>query len=248
MRGLIFFLVSMLLAAYPVAAEDQSEPLTIEWLGHSSFLLSSASGTKILLDPYTPSAMVDYPTRKVDADVVIMSHLHSDHNNHDMARGKPEVIPGLKNNGDWNIVQKTVSGVKIETVPTFHYSEDSDKGRGKNSVIVMTMDGKRVVHLGDLGHVLTDEQKSRIGKVDILLVPVGGEYTIGPKEAHMVIEQLEPRVIIPMHYKTEKVVLPLAGVDDFLEGKDNVREVNKSFVTIDELPEKQQIVVLEWKK
>ncbi len=109
------------------------------------------------------------------------------------------------------------------------------------------MDGVRVCHLGDLGHELDSNQMAEIGNVDVLLVPVGGFYTIDAKEATKVCEKLKPRLVIPMHYKTDKSSYPIAGVDDFLKGRKNVRRLGVSEIEIkkEQLPAIMETLVLE---
>ncbi len=113
---------------------------------------------------------------------------------------------------------KTLKGISIKGISTFH---DPSKGseRGANVIFNLSVDGMQVCHLGDLGHVLSDKEVSEIGPVDILLIPVGGYYTIDHKEATRVAEQIKPKVLIPMHFKTSKCTFPIAPVDDFLKGK-----------------------------
>ncbi len=247
MNKLTILLISLLILIAPQARAQDFTPVTIEWIGHGCFLVSSPGETKVLIDPYTPSAMVSYPTKKLSADVVVLSHLHADHNNVNMARGKPKIIRGLNDSGDWNIVEETVGDVTIKTVPVYH-DRSMGQQRGKNTIIVLTIGQTKVVHLGDLGHTLSDKEWKQIGRTDILMIPVGGAFTINPEEIDLVIATLNPRVIIPMHYKTSKVLFPIKTLDWFIKDKDNVVTKAGSEISISELPETPQIQVLDWKK
>ena len=215
--------------------------MRIKWLGHSAFLLTAADGTSIITDPYVPGsfsgALRYHPIREV-ADAVTVSHHHQDHDGVSQLAGKPNVFEGA---GTFRAGSVSISGFE-----TFH---DAGKGtrRGLNTVFVFEADGLRVCHCGDLGHVLTAPQVAAIGKVDILLVPVGGTFTVDAPAAHEVAEQLTARVIIPMHYKTDKLGFDIAGVDGFLQGKANVKRVGMAEVEVsaDTLPPKSEIWVLE---
>ena len=139
-----------------------------------------------------------------------------------------------------------VKGIKFKGIPTYH-DNSSGQERGSNNVICFELDGIKVCHLGDLGHVLTDEQVTEIGKVDLLLTPVGGFFTIDAKAASQICDQLKPRVVIPMHFKTEKNEQPIAGVDEFLRGKRNVTcmDTSEAEFKVGELPADTQILVLK---
>ncbi|HIE09402.1 MAG TPA: MBL fold metallo-hydrolase [Armatimonadetes bacterium] len=210
--------------------------MRIEWLGHACFLITASDGTKILTDPYDPS--VGYRDIGVDADVVTVSHAHYDHNYVSGVGGSPEVVDGPG--------KRTVKGIEFLGVEAFHDTSGGAQ-RGRNTIFAFEVDGLRVCHLGDLGHPLTEDQRREIGEVDVLLVPVGGYFTIGPKEAWEVIEQLKPKVVIPMHFKTPSVSLPISPVDEFLSGKPNVRRLGKSEVelTKESLPAETEVWVLE---
>jgi L-ascorbate metabolism protein UlaG (beta-lactamase superfamily) len=195
----IFMIFSILmLTCAAVAAQPAPSSITITWLGHSTFVLNTSSGLKALLDPTNPGA---YNPAPVDGlDVVTITHEHPDHNYIQMATGNPLIIRGLAQN-DFAHVDQTIKGVRIRTVPAYHDSEQGAR-RGKNALFVFEMPGLRIVHLGDLGHKLDAQQVSAIGLVDILMTPVAGGPTIDPKTAVEVINQLQARVIIPMHYAT----------------------------------------------
>lgn len=190
---------TILIAASAVAAaQAASSTVTITWLGQSTFVMTTNTGLKVLLDPTNPGAYNPAPVEGVD--VITVSHEHGDHNYVQMATGNPIIIRGLTQDGFARIDQ-TIKAVHIRTVAAYH---DSDKGaqRGRNALFVFELPGLRIVHLGDLGHKLDPEQVSAIGPVDILMTPVAGGPTIGPKTAVEVIDQLQAKVVIPMHYAT----------------------------------------------
>ena len=216
--------------------------MKIKWLGHASFLVTSDTGTKIITDPFEASYVaVDGPSYgeiEESADIVTVSHDHSDHSNVATVRGKPEVIRKAS-------ITK-VKGIEFKGIAS-HHDEAGGSKRGKNTIFCFEVDGIRACHLGDLGHQLSDKQASELGDVDILLIPVGGYYTIDAKVATQVCDQLKPKVIIPMHFKTDKCGFPIAGVDEFLKGKDEVKKLDTSEVEFEqeELPPTTQIIVLQ---
>lgn len=210
--------------------------MKVKYLAHASFLITSGEGIRIVTDPYTPGGGLKYGAIKETADIVTVSHEHGDHNNAAAVIGNPAVV---RDNAE-------VKNIKINAVHTAH----DDKGgsqRGKNTIFCFTLDSINICHMGDLGHMLTDEQFKAIGKVDVLMIPVGGFFTIDATAAAKISDQLKPAVIMPMHYKTEKADFPIAGVNDFLKGRVNVSRINGSEVelTPGKLPQAPQIVVLK---
>jgi L-ascorbate metabolism protein UlaG (beta-lactamase superfamily) len=210
--------------------------MKIKWLAHSAFLITADSGTRIVTDPYTTDPRFNYGEITETAEIVTASHGHGDHNNVAAVRGNPQVV---NDSG-------TYQGIKIKAVPTAH-DESGGSQRGKNTIFCFDVDGVNVCHCGDLGHVLTDAQVKAIGRVDVLLVPVGGFFTIDAAAANRVCEQLKPKIILPMHYLTEKIKLPIKGVEEFLKGKSNVRRAEGSEIEVKatSLPSGPQIVVLK---
>jgi L-ascorbate metabolism protein UlaG (beta-lactamase superfamily) len=213
----------------------------VKWLGHSAFLLTAADGTSLVTDPYIAgsfSGAIKYGPIRETADAVTVSHHHQDHDGVSHLPGKPKVFEGK---GTFKAGSISISGID-----TFHDANEG-AGRGRNTVFVYEADGMRVCHCGDLGHVLTAPQVAAIGKVDVLLVPVGGTFTVDAAAAHKVAEQLATRVTIPMHYKTDRLGFDIAGVEGFIQGKANVRRVGAPEVelSVDKLPPKPEIWVLE---
>ena len=212
--------------------------MKVKWLGHASFLISAEDGTKIITDPYATGMGINYGEIREAADVVTVSHDHADHNNVDAIAGSPDVVKGAGN--------REAKGIQFKGVASYHDDTEGSQ-RGPNTMFCFTVDEVRVCHLGDLGHPLTNEQANEIGEVDVLLTPVGGFFTIDPLVATDVSERLKPRVVIPMHFSTEKCAYPLSGVEDFLKGKSNVRRLDASEVeyTKNSLPSDTEVVVLK---
>jgi len=212
--------------------------MKIKWLGHSSFMITSDTGIKIITDPYVTGGPLSYGELKESADIVTVSHNHTDHNNVAMVQGNPTVVR--------KAATAEIKGIKFNGIPTYHDEVGGNK-RGDNTIFCFEVDGVRVCHLGDLGHQLSDKQVAELGRIDILLIPVGGFYTIDAKVATEVCNQLKPKVIIPMHYKTDKCGFPIAGVDEFLRGKEGVSRLDASEVQFKpgELPATTQIIVLK---
>ncbi|MBA7697575.1 hypothetical protein ES703_106242 [subsurface metagenome] len=168
-----------------------------------------------------------------------MSHGHGDHNNVAAVQGNPEVVKEAA------LVE--IKGIKFNGIPTYH--DDAGGGqRGNNIIFCFEVDGIRVCHLGDLGHQLDDKDVALMGRVDVLLIPVGGNYTIDAKVATEVCSKLASKVIFPMHFQNERCpTFPVAGVGGFLEGKSNVTRLEVSEVEFKqgELPTAAQVIVLK---
>ena len=212
--------------------------MKIRWLGHASFMISSDTGTRIITDPYVTGGGLSYGEIEETADIVTVSHEHGDHNNPAAVRGNPTLV---------NRTGTTeVKGIKFKGVPTAH-DDAGGKLRGSNIIFCFEMDGIKVCHLGDLGHQLDDKQIAELGKIDIVLIPVGGYYTIDAKVASQVADKLAPLVIIPMHFKTAKCDFPITGVDGFLQGKKDVTRLDASEAEFkaEQLPTSTQIIVLK---
>ncbi len=180
--------------------------MRITWFGHACFGLASDSGVTIITDPFDES--VGYELPDAQADIVTVSHQHFDHNYVQGVPGNPEVVSEAGN--------FCIKGIPIKGINSYHDDQNGSK-RGTNIIYVFDIDGIRVCHLGDLGHVLAKEQVEQIGEVDVLLIPVGGTYTIDANGAASVVSSLKPSIAIPMHYKTDRIGFPIDGVDKFLQ-------------------------------
>jgi L-ascorbate metabolism protein UlaG (beta-lactamase superfamily) len=243
-------LVALLLFAGAAPAQDKK--LLIRWHGQSFFEIVTPAGTRIVLDPHAIEA---FGRKLVRADLVLMTHFHSDHTQLDSVEDakKAKLIYGLKRGErdfEFNAVDEKFKDVHVQTVGTYH---DAMSGlqRGKNGVFVLDVAGLRIVHLGDLGHALNAQQLRKIGEVDILLVPVGGVYTLNGVDAQKVVEQLKPkRYIVPMHYGT-LVYTDLLDLKYFLEDQTmgTVQKMAGNELAIDpkaEPPKEPIIAILHW--
>jgi L-ascorbate metabolism protein UlaG (beta-lactamase superfamily) len=244
LRGLALLPLLPLLATPTLARA--AEP-TLTWHGQSCFVLTTPGGARVLMDPIPGT--IGYPLPSpITVDVVTISHEHPDHTNTSLAAAHPRVLRGLTEGAKgWAKIDEKIKDVRIRNVGVWH-DEKQGAERGLNSVFVFEFGGMTVAHLGDLGHLLTPEQLAAIGKVDLLLVPTGGVYTLDEPTAWKVIEQLKPRqVVVPMHYKTEALKIPLHTIDAFLKGHSNVRRPGTNTMTLTKPAHGPEIVVLSWK-
>lgn len=208
--------------------------MTITWLGHSCFKIQDKEVT-IVTDPFDASIGLKVP--RSEADIVTISHDHHDHNNLEAIKGSPFVIKG---SGEYEVKNVFVYGI-----PSFH-DKSEGKERGANTIYLINAENIKVAHLGDLGQTsLNDEQLERLDGVDILLVPIGGVYTIGAKEAVDIINQIEPRIVIPMHYKVPGLKINLDGLDKFCKeiGICKKEAIDKLKITKKDLPTEEMEVI-----
>lgn len=231
--------------------KEKEKNLTIRWFGQSFFQVISSGGTKIVFDPH---AMTEYDRPTCVADIVCISHEHNDHNRFEVLTDseKAKVFHGITVKGKsqtFTKIDEKVGNVKIRTVPSFHDEEGGLK-RGKNAIFCVEVDGLKIVHLGDLGHALEEREIKAIGPVDILMIPVGGVFTINGEKAKEVVKQLKPRLyILPMHYGTSVFDI-VQEPKEFLEGEKKVRELKDSntlVVPIDLKVDSPSIVLMNWK-
>jgi L-ascorbate metabolism protein UlaG (beta-lactamase superfamily) len=212
--------------------------MKIRYLGHSCFQIESSDGIKIVTDPYSPMG-IKMP--KVEADIVTSSHSHYDHN----------YFEGVS--GDFAVVNTAapirVKGINIRGLQVFHDDEDGKK-RGRNIIFVIEVDGVNVCHMGDLGHKLAKEQINSLGSVDVLLIPVGGFFTIGPEDAADIVKAIAPKIAIPMHFKPDipqnvRFELPIVDAEAFLSLL-NGNKYNSDTLSIDKehLPASTQVIQL----
>ncbi len=212
--------------------------MKIKFLGHAAFVITSDAGVKIIADPYETGPGLTYGEITESADIVTVSHHHHDHDNVAAVKGEPAVISRAG--------KSTAKGIEFKGTTSYHDNVRGSRA-GDNLIFCFEVDGVKVCHLGDLGHLLDDKQLKEIGSVDVLLIPVGGFFTIDAKVATEVCNQLKPRVIIPMHYRTEKSFPDIAYVDEFLKGKSNVIRQDSSEVEFKAggLPASTQVMVLK---
>lgn len=180
--------------------------MKITWLGHSSFKLEESTGTTVVTDPYHP--YVGYEMPEVTADIVTVSHGHKDHNHLEAVKGNPEV---LNHAGAYNI-----SGVHILARRTYHDSKNG-AARGENLVFKFRMDGVDICHMGDIGEECNAMLVESLAPVNVLMIPVGGTYTIDAEQAKEFVDRIMPDVVIPMHYKTRDCAFDIARLNEFLD-------------------------------
>lgn len=211
--------------------------MEIKWLGHSSFLIKDKKGRTLLTDPFDES--VGYDVYTGDANVVTISHHHFDHDYTEKITGSPEIIDKV---GFFNICD-----IDIKGIPSYHDNVQGAK-RGENVIYVFKIDDYRICHLGDLGHVLTLKDADEIGDIDILLIPIGGNYTIDGKEAAVVCKLLNPKLVIPMHFKTSVVEIPIEGAESFLSYMQNGERIHSNTLKLEGTLEGSNMVkILEFK-
>lgn len=215
--------------------------MKIEWLGHSCFKLTESTGTSVVTDPYHPHIGEEMP--EVSATAITMSHKHDDHNAVHLVGGNPIVID--------RVGAFEVEGVHIYSIMSYH---DMKKGavRGKNLVFKFRIDGVEVCHLGDIGELITPMLAELITPVNVLLVPVGGNYTINAAKAKEYVDILMPDVVIPMHFAGKDSNLDIAEVDDFLDlfDREDIEYIKEDFVEFDRVDfdgERTKVFVLKKK-
>ncbi len=211
--------------------------MKVKWLGHSCFLVISKGGVRIITDPYAVGGGINYSPIKEPADIVVVTHGHDDHSNVSAVQGEPEVV-----RGDGT---KTARGIQFRGVASYH-DDSHGAQRGPNTIFCFTIDDINLCHLGDLGHPLDSHLIEEIGDIGILFLPVGEVSTIPIDTAVEIVRQLEPPIVIPMHYKTEAFTGNLSPVDKFLD-KMRIRELEakpKLSITSSSLPSSTQTIAL----
>ena len=265
-----------LILLFPAGAfADPGKPIAVRWWGQAMVSIETYWNLHVVIDPF--GERVGYPDLKVSADLVLITHEHPDHNNAAAVRGEPVVVHGLEPNGKVRDLRyvldrmpnkerptwqsqvevgkpwKTYTGheVKVTTVAAWHDDEQGAQ-RGATAMFVVDVDGVRIVHCGDLGQAkLTEGQLNALGRVDVLLIPVGGVYTIDGRTAAGIVRQLRPRSVVPIHYKTPSLAFDLHPAEPFLETIQPDAEIARpsgNTLAVSALPEdhefKTRVVVL----
>lgn len=221
---------------YIIPVVSTQKFVDIAWFGHAFFQITSSSGTQIVTDPF--SEYIGYSVPDVWPQVVTIGRDSGNHNNTDLVNGNPLVLWGVKSwGGEWNEINTTFRDVLIYNVP-IHTRARHDYMKG--SSFVFEVDGMCVCHTGDIGEPYTEDQLDLIGHVDILLVPIGWSVTVGPDNAKKVVEQLKPKIVIPMHYYNHAYLL-----ERFIDGPYRTRylEVNSFRISKDTLPPFTEIYI-----
>lgn len=208
--------------------------LQIRWHGHSCFEITN--DVTIVTDPHDGRS-IGIPTPSVTADIILVSHNHYDHNSvKSVEKENSKVITDER--------KRTVGNIQISGVPAFHDTAHGER-RGNMVLYKFLCDDITFCHLGDLGHGLDERTVQQIGSIDILFIPVGGNYTIDAEQAWQVIQMLKPKITIPMHYRIEGLSIPIAGVEPFLEKNPFkvVRVGNEIDIEKDDLPKEPEVWV-----
>ncbi len=216
---------------------DVGKPVAVRWWGQAMVSIETYWNLTIVIDPF--STNIGYADPKIGGDLVLITHEHADHSNAKLVRGEPVVIHGLNDEGavrrvhhvldrlpnsampTWKDARLRIArsphAVVVTTIPAWHDNEQGDK-RGAVAMFLIEVDGLRIVHCGDLGqHRLTDEQLSQLGRIDLLIIPVGGVYTVDGPQATEIVKQVQPRTVMPIHYKTPDLTINLQPVHLFLD-------------------------------
>ncbi|UCC43704.1 MAG: MBL fold metallo-hydrolase [Candidatus Zixiibacteriota bacterium] len=246
----IWLLCALALTGVGLSAHAQkADEVTFTHYGHACFLITTSNNTRILTDPMKLEGY--HIPDSVRPDLITVSHRHIDHDNVSGVSGEPLVFYGVNGPMDRGLEHKLIpidtqfKDVRIFDIACNHFNPA--KSSILNAIFVFEFDSLRVAHLGDFGYVLNAEQKAQIGAIDILMIPVGGNYTLSPVEADSIIAQLRPRmVVLPMHFKTDASPFLAYTVEDFLKDKSNVRRFSGDTFTFDlhNPPKELQFVVL----
>lgn len=214
--------------------------MTIKYLGHASFLIRTKSA-RVVTDPFDAKAVgLKFP--KIEADIVTISHAHDDHNAKSAVTGDPFVV---ELPGEYEKLGVRVAGVK------YYHDEQKGAKRGENILFKIEGDDVAVLHLGDLGTTLDDETLDALGDVDVVLIPTGGFYTIDPDTAAKVVKQLEPSVVVPMHYQRPSlnpaIFKDLVGVEEFIKkmGVETPAPVKELAIKKEDLDGATKVVIMD---
>ena len=227
------------------AAAAQSP--TLRWFGHAYFLITSPQGVRVALDPFGD---IGYPMPEAAAEIVTVSHEHGDHNDADGLSGSPVVLRGLKAGGaGWNAISYRMKDVHITAVPAYH-DDVQGRMRGLNTIFIVDIGGLRLAHLSDIGHTLSEVTLKAMGRIDVLLVPVGGKFSIDGRQAKEIMSRLRPRITIPIHYKTAVTAgWPIVDESAFLSGLKNVARPDMLTVSLapETLPTEPEVWVMRYR-
>jgi len=245
-----FFVCLLVIGVTGLIGLAEVGDVEITWYGHSMFTIVFEGGPSVLTDPFEPGLWgMTYPISPMDGvDIVTCSHEHEDHNYAQLATGNPVVLRGVSTSEGVIVIDESIGDVRFYTVEACHGPDVPCPLSDANAVFVIEGNGLRIAHLGDLGHVLSEEQAAAIGKVDVLLIPVGGGGpTIEARRADEVIAQLQPVVVIGMHYETPELGWGIDTIEPFLVGKIAVDVAERSLIiNADTLPQEPTVFVLPY--
>ncbi|MCK4549102.1 MAG: MBL fold metallo-hydrolase [Candidatus Krumholzibacteria bacterium] len=215
--------------------------MKLRYLGHAAFELELTDGRRIVFDPYESGSYdgaLAYGPIAGSYDIAVVSHDHPDHRFEGVVSQAAAVWDGAG--------ETEIDGVRITSIPTFH-DETRGSERGTNLISIVEADGVRVAHLGDLGHAITKAEVPALEGVDVMIIPVGGYFTIDAAAAKAIVEEFLPKIVVPMHYKTGKCGFPIAPVDDFtmLMGEFDEAGGSELDLAAGSLPTELKVVVLD---
>ena len=232
MKRVILLIICLLLSVWPVMAAETEQAggndMKITWIGHACFKIES-NGCTLILDPYEDGYVPGLKPLRESANMVLCSHEHGDHNAKDLI----EITEGKS------------SPFTITTIETFHDEVQGAK-RGPDTIHIIDDGSFRIAHLGDLGCELEKEQIEQLKNLDVCMIPVGGHYTIDGKQAAELVHQIQPRIVIPMHYRDDKAGFGfdvISTVEDFAESMDSVVRLDQSTLSMDDLPDAQVVIL-----
>jgi L-ascorbate metabolism protein UlaG (beta-lactamase superfamily) len=247
------FVLALLITVGCSLDAQKSRDVTFTFYGQACFMITTSQGTRIVTDPMK---LDGYPLPKdLAAEIVTVSHNHRDHNYVEAVTGKPRIIYGIQDKAGealqdtFNNVDEKIKDVRIFNVLSNHFNPKVNSTI--NAIFVFEFDGIRVIHLGDIGTVLSTEQLKKIGYVDVLMIPVGGKYTVSLPDADAIISQLKPKMVIfPMHFKTDAADFLPTTAEDFLKGKSNVERISNNSYTLNLVTEHpvMKYILLNYKK
>lgn len=207
----------------------------ITFYGHELFVIESSEGTKIGIDPYNEQLKAALPD--VRADIVISTHDHFDHNNISLFKGKPRLVDAP--------ISISIDDIEFEGIPSYH-DEKNGALRGGNIIFKFEVDDMKFAHLGDLGHLLDRDQAGQLKEIDIMMIPVGGTFTIDSSTALEIIKKVKPKVAIPMHYKEEDTKLEVDTIEALTSKVKDFKEMGHIVkVSRETLPQKTEIWILK---
>ena len=232
MKRVILLIICLLLSVWPVMAAETEQAggndMKITWIGHACFKIES-NGYTLILDPYEDGYVPGLKPLRESANMVLCSHEHGDHNAKDLI----EITEGKS------------SPFTITTIETFHDEVQGAK-RGPDTIHIIDDGSFRIAHFGDLGCELEKEQIEQLKNLDVCMIPVGGHYTIDGKQAAELVHQIQPRIVIPMHYRDDKAGFGfdvISTVEDFAESMDSVTRLDQSSISMDDLPDAQVVIL-----
>ncbi|RZN63220.1 MBL fold metallo-hydrolase [Methanonatronarchaeum sp. AMET6-2] len=208
--------------------------MEIKWWGHACFEIRNNS--TVVTDPHDGKS-IGLEKPEPEADVTLISHDHYDHNATSTVKGNPVTIT--------NVGGSTARGIKIKGIKTYH-DKSNGKQRGENLIFTFKINNTKFCHLGDLGQIPSEETIQKTGEIDVLFIPVGGNFTINAEEAKETIKLIKPKIAIPMHYKLPGLTVPIDGVDRFKNQLKEYEEVQNPYKLPDQLPQETEIKIIKY--